>query len=127
MEDEKQHDIDDTNNENTIENVEKKTSQTNVPKKDGGYGWIVLFASFVCNTQLLILKLTSQASEFFFLFKFVNFIMDGVMYSFGIILDEIKRTTQEKQEICNLLSGLNTGFLFSSGKMHILIALLIIA
>lgn len=42
--------------------------------------------------------------------------MDGVMYSFGIILDEIKRTTGEKEDICNLLSGLNTGFLFSSGK-----------
>lgn len=42
--------------------------------------------------------------------------MDGVTYSFGIILDEIKLSTGEKEDICNLLSGLNTGFMFSSGK-----------
>lgn len=47
--------------------------------------------------------------------KFVSFILDGVTYSFGIILDEIKLATGEKEDICNLLSGLNTGFMFSSG------------
>jgi len=61
---------------------------------DGGYGWVVLIASF-----------------------FVSFILDGVMYSFGIILDGIKASTGEKEDICNLLSGFNTGFLFCSGPI----------
>lgn len=61
---------------------------------DGGYGWVVLVASF-----------------------FVSFILDGVMYSFGIILDGIKASTGEKEDICNLLSGFNTGFLFCSGPI----------
>lgn len=49
MERKESHDIDDTieaNNDNTIESVDNKTSQK-MPKKDGGYGWIVLIASFV--------------------------------------------------------------------------------
>ncbi|RNA04810.1 monocarboxylate transporter 12-like [Brachionus plicatilis] len=61
---------------------------------DGGYGWIVLVASF-----------------------FISFIIDGCMYSFGIVLPFIKDNFQETQEKINLLSSLNTGFLFCSGPI----------
>ena len=39
------------------------------------------------------------------------------MYSFGIILDEIKRDLKIPDDIANLLSSFNTGFLFCSGPI----------
>ena len=39
------------------------------------------------------------------------------MYSFGVILDQIKLDTGETDSVANLLSSLNTGFLFSSGPI----------
>lgn len=69
-------------------------SEAKLPAPDGGYGWVVLCASF-----------------------FVSFILDGVMYSFGIILDEIKKDFQVEDEVSNLLSSFNTGFLFCSGPI----------
>jgi MFS family permease len=39
------------------------------------------------------------------------------MYSFGIILDEIKMNVAAEASTCNLLSSLNTGFLFCSGPI----------
>ena len=76
--------------------AESKSKQVVELKKapDGGYGWVVLIASF-----------------------FVSFILDGVMYSFGIILDEIKRNVAADEDTCNLLSSFNTGFLFCSGPI----------
>jgi len=59
---------------------------------DGGYGWIVLIACF-----------------------FVSFIIDGCMYSFGILLNDIREYYGVDQERANLISSLNTGFLFLSG------------
>jgi MFS family permease len=47
----------------------------------------------------------------------VSFILDGVMYSFGIILDEIKMNVAADESTVNLLSSLNTGFLFCSGPI----------
>ncbi|CAF0910909.1 unnamed protein product [Brachionus calyciflorus] len=65
-----------------------------IPAPDGGYGWVVLIASF-----------------------FVSFILDGVMYSFGLILSEIKKSTNTPDDVGNLLSAFNTGFLFCSGPI----------
>lgn len=49
--------------------------------------------------------------------KFISFILDGVMYSFGMILDGIKQDLNVRDEIANLLSSFNTGLLFCSGPI----------
>ena len=46
----------------------------------------------------------------------MSFICDGCMYSFGIILERIKVDFNATQGIVNLISALNTGFIFMSGK-----------
>lgn len=61
---------------------------------DGGYGWVVLVACFM-----------------------VSFIVDGCMYSIGLILKDIREDYGVSQEIVNLLPSLNTGFLFCSGPI----------
>ena len=43
------------------------------------------------------------------------------MYSFGIILGDIKTSFGVSQEKANLLASLNTGFLFCSGKYFTII------
>ena len=43
------------------------------------------------------------------------------MYSIGIILPDIKDYFKETQEKVNLLSSLNTGFLFCSGNFEFFI------
>lgn len=47
----------------------------------------------------------------------MSFILDGVMYSFGLILSEIRQYTKVEEEQSNLLTALNTGFLFCSGPI----------
>jgi hypothetical protein len=54
-----------------------------------------------------------------FSLKFVSFIIDGCLYSFGIILAKIKVDFDASQGIVNLISALNTGFIFMSGKIRI--------
>lgn len=65
-----------------------------MPALDGGYGWIILFVAFM-----------------------ISFIMDGCMYSFGIILNDIKRHFGVTQDVANVVQSLNVGFLFSSGPI----------
>lgn len=62
--------------------------------QDGGYGWIILAGCFV-----------------------ISFIVDGVMYSFGIVLPDIVTHYQVLQSDGNLLTSLYTGFLFCSGPI----------
>lgn len=69
--------------------------EDDVPKApDGGYGWVVLLASFL-----------------------ISFIIDGVMYSFGLVLTRIREEFGVTEEKTNWLSSLNTGFLFCSGPI----------
>ncbi|CAF1034173.1 unnamed protein product [Brachionus calyciflorus] len=80
----------DEKSESVCEMKEKKE----FTKPDGGYGWVILFVAFT-----------------------ISFILDGCMYSFGIILDEIKNHYGVAQEIANLITSFNTGFLFLSGTL----------
>ena len=48
----------------------------------------------------------------------MSFILDGIMYSFGLILEQIRKDTNSEDSTSNLLSSLNTGFLFCSGKLN---------
>jgi predicted MFS family arabinose efflux permease len=64
------------------------------PIPDGGYGWLVLAGAFI-----------------------ISFLIDGIMYTFGIILEPIGKDTESSDKITNLLSCLNSGFLFFSGPV----------
>jgi MCP family monocarboxylic acid transporter-like MFS transporter 14 len=79
---------------------------------DGGYGWVVLIASFVSVRPKMFSK---TKKKIFILFQFVSFICDGCMYSFGIILTHIKNDFNASQGLVNLISSFNTGFIFMSG------------
>lgn len=54
---------------------------------DGGYGWIVVFASFLC-----------------------NIIVDGTIFSFGIFLQEIANELQVSKSATAWVGSLQTGF-----------------
>ncbi|RNA31634.1 monocarboxylate transporter 2-like [Brachionus plicatilis] len=84
--------------------VKKESKELDMDKKkfikpDGGYGWVILFVAFS-----------------------ISFVMDGCMYSFGIVLDEIKNHYNATQEVANLIPSLNTGFLFLSGPVSAALA-----
>lgn len=64
------------------------------PIPDGGYGWVILVASF-----------------------FISFMIDGIMYSFGLVLKEMKDHFGVSEADANLAVSLNTGFLFCSGPI----------
>jgi MFS family permease len=84
---------------------------------DGGFGWLILASCFVI-TFKFSLKIISQLFEnIFFFSQMISFVADGVMYSFGFILNGIKEHFNATQEVANLLSSLNTGFLFCSGPI----------
>jgi len=69
-------------------------SEPKHPSIDRGYAWVVLCGSFV-----------------------ISFILDGIMYSFGVILTPIKEHYGVANDVANLLSSFNTGFLFCSGPI----------
>ncbi|XP_044259095.1 monocarboxylate transporter 8-like [Tribolium madens] len=61
---------------------------------DGGWGWIVVFASFLC-----------------------NFVADGALYTFGIFLGDISKTYKSKASTIALGNSLMTGFYYMSGPI----------
>jgi len=75
----------------------KETERKNPNKKpipDGGYGWVVLIASFL-----------------------ISFTLDGIMYSFGIIIKPLQSHYKANNEQTGLITSFNTGFLFCSGPI----------
>ncbi|KAJ3627286.1 hypothetical protein MTP99_014676 [Tenebrio molitor] len=61
---------------------------------DGGWGWIVVLGSFLC-----------------------NFVADGAIYTFGIFLDDISRTYHTKPTVVAIGNSLMTGFYYFSGPI----------
>lgn len=60
---------------------------------DGGWGWVVVFASFMCNV-----------------------IVDGIIFSFGILLLEISTTFQESKGRTAWIGSLQAGCYLGVGK-----------
>lgn len=60
---------------------------------DGGWGWVVVFASFMCNV-----------------------IVDGIIFSFGILLLEISSTFRESKGITAWIGSLQAGCYLSVGE-----------
>lgn len=61
--------------------------------KDDGWGWIVVFASFMCNV-----------------------IVDGIIFSFGILLLEISRTFKQSKGTTAWIGSLQAGFYLVIGN-----------
>lgn len=62
---------------------------------DGGYGWVVVFASFMC-----------------------NMIVDGIAYTFGIFLDEYVNHFGESKGKTAWPGSLLSGMYLSAGKFN---------
>ncbi|XP_011504318.1 PREDICTED: monocarboxylate transporter 12 isoform X2 [Ceratosolen solmsi marchali] len=77
-------DVDDKNDEGYVEMV--------VPP-DGGWGWIIVAASFMC-----------------------NLVVDGIMFSFGVFLEEMARGFGVSAARVALVGSLQTGFYLMAGK-----------
>ncbi|XP_011263721.1 monocarboxylate transporter 12 [Camponotus floridanus] len=78
-------DVNDNNNDETIE-VEM------VVPPDGGWGWVIVGASFMC-----------------------NFFVDGIIFSFGVFLNEIAGAFSISKARVALVSSLQTGFYLMAG------------
>ncbi|KAF7491844.1 Monocarboxylate transporter 12 [Sarcoptes scabiei] len=61
---------------------------------DGGFGWIVVFASFMCNV-----------------------IVDGIIFSFGILLPKISSEFDESKATTAWIGSLQTGFYLIVGPL----------
>ncbi|KAJ8674038.1 hypothetical protein QAD02_005300, partial [Eretmocerus hayati] len=59
---------------------------------DGGWGWVVVFASFMC-----------------------NFVVDGIMFTFGIFLDPMVKDFGVSNAQMSLAGSLQTGFYLMAG------------
>jgi len=63
------------------------------PPPDGGYGWVVVFASFMC-----------------------NMIVDGIAYTFGVFLGEFVKYFGEGKGKTAWVGSLLSGMYLSAGK-----------
>lgn len=64
------------------------------PPPDGGYGWVVVFASFMC-----------------------NMIVDGIAYTFGVFLGEFVKYFGEGKGKTAWVGSLLSGMYLSAGKI----------
>lgn len=78
-----------------IKEVEK-ILKPQIRAPDGGYGWVVVLASFFC-----------------------NIIVDGVIFSFGVFLPEISRDLQVSKGATSWVGSLQTGFYLIAGEFFL--------
>lgn len=91
---------DDTQKTNNEEHHHHHKSEEIVPEDDaevvvppdGGWGWVVVFASFMC-----------------------NLIVDGIIFSFGVFLEPIADTFSVNKAEVALVGSLMSGFYLISG------------
>jgi hypothetical protein len=70
------------------------------PPPDGGYGWVVVFASFMC-----------------------NLVVDGIAYTFGIFLPELVTFFGEGKGTVAWVGSLLSGVYLAAGKLFTFISL----
>lgn len=64
------------------------------PPPDGGYGWVIVFASFMC-----------------------NMVVDGIAYTFGVFLGEFVEYFGEGKGKTAWVGSLLSGMYLSAGKL----------
>jgi hypothetical protein len=78
--------------EPTVQLGEPVTTFTVVPP-DGGWGWVIVAASFFC-----------------------NLIVDGIIFAFGMFLSDISKTFNESKAKVSIIGSLLAGFYLMVGK-----------
>lgn len=68
------------------------------PPPDGGYGWVIVFASFMC-----------------------NMVVDGIAYTFGVFLSEFVIYFGEGKGKTAWVGSLLSGMYLSCGKLYSII------
>ncbi|GJQ77080.1 hypothetical protein Trydic_g23651 [Trypoxylus dichotomus] len=68
---------------------------------DGGWGWVIVLASFIC-----------------------NFVAEGTMYSYGLLLEDIAIGLQTTTTNVSLANSLMTGFYFLFGTLPVMTPIL---
>lgn len=92
-----------TENE-SVHEEETLNFETNVvedeipPPPNGGYGWVIVFASFMC-----------------------NLIVDGIGYSFGVFLPELVNYFEVGKGTIALVGSILAGTLLSVGKFDLFV------
>jgi hypothetical protein len=64
---------------------------------DGGWGWVVVFAAFYCNV-----------------------VVDGIIYSFGMLLKDMVDSFHESESKISIVGSLLNGFYLIAGIKYIL-------
>ena len=102
------------------ENKEEPVSSPFVlpPPPDGGWGWVICFACFMCNfiaseypTQIVHNKLFS-----FLIWKNFHFLV-GIEYCFGVILPPLVEYFDSNRRSISLVGSLLSGVAFMSGPI----------
>lgn len=75
-------------------NKGKPTAQKNCEPPNGGYGWVVVFASFMCNLTV-----------------------DGICYTFGLFLPHFIEYYHSSEAITALIGSLLSGCYMLMGKI----------
>lgn len=68
------------------------------PPPDGGYGWVIVFASFMC-----------------------NLVVDGIGYSFGVFLPELVNYFEVGKGTVALVGSILAGSLLAVGEFDLFI------
>jgi hypothetical protein len=71
----------------------ERVSTFTVVPPDGGWGWVIVAASFVC-----------------------NLIVDGIIFAFGMFLSDISQTFNESKAKVSIIGSLLAGFYLMVGK-----------
>lgn len=61
---------------------------------DGGWGWVVVFAAFYC-----------------------NLVVDGIIYSFGMLMNDMVNTFHETESKITIVGSLLNGFYLIAGNI----------
>lgn len=81
-----------TSGDEAVEQMEQSYFELPAPP-DGGYGWVIVFASFMC-----------------------NLIVDGIAYTFGVFLDDFVQHFGEGKGTVAWAGSLLSGMYLSVGK-----------
>ena len=82
---------------------------------DGGWGWVVVFSSFMCNFIIGSIHLPKNIVNISNIKHFV--ISDGFGYSFGILLNPLTEYYGADQNTVSLVGSIFFGTLLMSGPI----------